>query len=46
DEANVRRKYLVTKDSDFDRPELVAELGGLRFDLRRDPGKLYGELKQ
>ncbi len=39
-----RKKYLVTKDSDFDYPELVDELGRLGFVLRKDPGGLYGEL--
>jgi predicted nucleic acid-binding protein len=46
DEPNAREKYVVTKDSDFEHAELVAQLGGLRFTLRRDPGKLYGEIRK
>lgn len=39
-----RPKFLVTRDSDFDFPELVEELATLGFHIRRDPGRLYGEL--
>lgn len=44
--ANTRRKYFVTRDSDFDKPELVAELGTFGFVIRKDPGRLYGELSR
>lgn len=39
-----RRKALVTRDSDFDSPELTAELKLLGFELQKDLGKLFGEL--
>ena len=45
DRANVRTKYLVTRDADFDVKELVAELASLGFTIRKDPGRVYGELK-
>jgi hypothetical protein len=40
-----RPKFLVTRDADFDVPELIAELAVLGFSIRKDPGRLYGELK-
>lgn len=46
DDANsVRPRYLVTSDSDFDAPELRAELTSVGFDLEK-PGRLYGLLAQ
>jgi predicted nucleic acid-binding protein len=45
DAANQRAKFLVTKDADFDVKELIGELGSLGFTIRKDPGRLYGELK-
>ncbi len=39
-----RLRYVLTKDADFDYPELVSELRNFGFELRKDPGKLYGEL--
>jgi predicted nucleic acid-binding protein len=45
DEVNRRPKFLVTKDSDFDYPELRAELATLGFSIRGDLGRLYGELR-
>jgi predicted nucleic-acid-binding protein len=41
-----RSKYIVTKDHDFDHDELVDELERLGFTIRRDPGRLYGELRR
>jgi len=38
-----RPKFLVTKDSDFSHPELKQELRELGFEIRSDPGRLYGE---
>jgi len=40
-----RLKYVVTRDKDFDFSELRDELRGFQFELRNDPGKLYGELR-
>ena len=45
DQATPRPRYLVTHDSDFDFPELEAELQSLGTSIRKDPGKLYGELR-
>lgn len=45
DKANARKKFLVTKDSDFDFTELVDELAALGFTIHKKPGQLYGELK-
>jgi PIN domain len=43
--TSTRRKFFVTRDSDFDVPELVEELSGLGFEIHKDPGRLYGELR-
>lgn len=40
-----RTRYLVTKDSDFDYPALVEELAALGVHIRKDPGRLFGELR-
>lgn len=40
-----RPKFLVTRDNDFDAPELQAELTSLGFHIRKDLGRLYGELR-
>jgi predicted nucleic acid-binding protein len=45
DQANTRPKFLVTRDADFDVKELVNELTALGFTIRKDPGRIYGELK-
>ncbi len=45
DRAASRPRYLVTRDSDFDYEELAAELAAHGVATRRDPGKLYGELR-
>ena len=45
DQSNARPRFLVTRDSDFDVGELIGELAGLGFKIRKDPGRLYGELK-
>jgi len=45
DRAMTRPKFLVTRDSDFDIKELVDELDLLGFKIRKDPGRLYGELR-
>lgn len=42
-EAN-RQRFLVTRDGDFDPEELVDELRSLGVTIRKDPGRLYGEL--
>lgn len=39
-----RHKYLVTKDADFDVDALRHELADLGFTIRKDIGRLYGEL--
>lgn len=44
DRVNERIKIFATKDDDFDYPELKAELEGFGFTIRRDLGRLYGEL--
>lgn len=44
-QAADRAKFLVTKDADFDDDVLKAELGQLGFEIRKDPGRLYGELR-
>jgi hypothetical protein len=41
--ATARPKFLVTRDSDFDA--LEADLTALDFKIRKDPGRLYGELR-
>jgi hypothetical protein len=43
--VNPRSRFLVTRDADFDMPELVSELDALGFKIRKDPGRLYGELR-
>jgi predicted nucleic acid-binding protein len=43
--ATSRPKFLVTRDSDFDVQELETELAGVGFTIRKDPGRLYRELK-
>src|SRR5262245_10084207 len=46
EKANARPKYLVTRDSDFlDFTELIEELKALGFEVRKDSGRLYRELK-
>lgn len=46
DEAAIsRQKVFVTRDSDFDKPELIDELTALGFVIRKDSGRLYGELR-
>lgn len=45
DAANFRPKLLVTKDADFAVKELIDELGSFGFGIRKDPGRLFGELK-
>lgn len=46
DQINVRPKFFVTRDSDFDHPELKEELAGLGFKIRKDIGRLFGELRR
>ena len=46
DQPRQRKKIIATKDDDFDFPELTAELAGLGFVIRKDLGRLYGELRQ
>jgi hypothetical protein len=43
--ASTRTKIFVTRDSDFDKPELTEELASFGFVVRKDPGRLYGELR-
>ncbi|MBI2373301.1 MAG: DUF4935 domain-containing protein [Deltaproteobacteria bacterium] len=45
DASKSRRRFLVTRDSDFDHAELLAELGLHGFGIRKDPGRLYAELR-
>lgn len=45
DQATPRARCLVTRDSDFDVKELVDELAALGVTIRKDPGRLYAELK-
>ena len=45
DRGTQRLKYLVTKDSDFDDAILEQELAQLGFRIRKDPGRIYGELR-
>lgn len=40
-----RSKFLVTKDKDFDFPQLHEELLTFGFVIRSDIGKLYSELR-
>jgi hypothetical protein len=44
-DSSARPKVLVTRDSDFDVQELIDELASHGFKIRRDPGKLFGELR-
>lgn len=44
DQVTVRKKFFVTKDSDFDSPGLAEELKAFDFEIRKDAGRLYGEL--
>lgn len=43
--GSTQHKFFVTRDSDFDSPELIEELARHGFSIRRDLGRLYGELR-
>lgn len=45
DQDNQRPRYLLTKDSDFDDPGLIAELRLHGVELHKSPGALYGKLR-
>ncbi len=45
DRDEERSRYIVTKDRDFDHAELTGELDELGFVIRKDPGRLFGELR-
>lgn len=44
-QSSSRPKFLVTRDSDFDMPELVSELTSLGFELHKNPGQLYARFR-
>ncbi|MEX1366147.1 MAG: PIN domain-containing protein [Nannocystaceae bacterium] len=44
-ERGERLKYVVTKDQDFDHEELRLQLDAQGFSIRKDPGRLFGELR-
>lgn len=46
DFGTARPKYFVTRDADFDSAELVEELAALDFQIAKEPGKLYGQLRR
>jgi hypothetical protein len=43
EQAMTRPRFLVTRDSNFDA--LESELTAFGFKIRKDPGRLYGELR-
>jgi predicted nucleic acid-binding protein len=46
DSVTPRPRYVVTRDKDFDHADILRELRELGFEIRSDPGRLYGELRR
>jgi predicted nucleic acid-binding protein len=45
DQQNKRDRYFVTRDGDFQKPSLIAELASLGVTLEHQVGKLYAALR-